>query len=109
MIYRVEFGHERDSERINPNTGQNIQEFKPEFWAWAAKWSLTQRQQITLAGAGIKNAMVFAVRHDERITSDYILRLNNQLFSIDNVAYDEGRTADAYDLITCHHLVTKHG
>lgn len=109
MIYKLEFGHESATEKINPNTGKKIKGFQPEFWRWAGKWSLRQSEQLTLAGAGIKDAMVFVIRHDEKITSDYLLRLNGEVFSIDNISYDNGRTADAYDLITCHHLVTKHG
>lgn len=109
MIYRLEFGHEQATDKVNPNTGKPIKEFVPEFERWAGKWSLRQSDILTLKGAGITNAMVFVIRHDESITSDYILRLDNKTFSIDNVSYDEGRTVDAYDLITCHQLVNKHG
>lgn len=110
MIYPLEFGHEVEGDKRNPNTGKKEKVFKPEILPprYAAKWSLSQADQLSLAGQGIKDEMVFAIRHDEKITSDYLIRLNGEIYSIDTIHYDEGRTPDAYDLIYCHHNVTKH-
>ncbi|QNQ83759.1 head-tail adaptor protein [Lactobacillus sp. PV037] len=108
MVYRLEFGHEEPTGKINPNTGNEISGFKVETTRWAAKWSLTQYQQLKLAGSGIKNAMVFAIRHDPQITTDYLIQFESKKYIIDHILYDEGRTADAYDLITCH-VEDKHG
>lgn len=110
MIYRLEFGHMTDSGKINRNSGKPIKDqFKPEFVCWASKSTLTQTELISLAGADIKDAVKFLIRHNDSVTSDYTLRLNNKLYSIDTISYGNQRIADAYDRITCHRLVMKHG
>lgn len=109
MIYRLEFGHMVESDNVNPNTGEAVKEFKEDYHAWAGKWSLNQSALLSLAGNGIKDTVTFVVRHNDNLTSDYTLRLDKYLYHIDLIKYDEGRTPDAYDLITCHRLVNKHG
>ncbi|MCZ3844163.1 phage head closure protein [Lactobacillus mulieris] len=109
MTFKLEFGSYTPSGETNPNTGENILEFAPQFKKWAGLWNLTQTEQLTLAGAGIKDAVVFFVRHDKNITSDLTIRRGEKLYTIDNINYDDGLTADSFDLITCHHEVTKHG
>lgn len=59
MRFRLEFGINESTGKKNPNTGKPIKGFNPHFTKYAGLWSLTQNQQITLAGAGIKNAVVF--------------------------------------------------
>lgn len=110
MIYRLEFGHMTDSGKINPNTGKPIRsEFKPEFVVWASKSTLTQTELVSLAGANIKDAVKFLIRHNDSVNSEYTLRLNNKLYSIDLINYGNNLVADAYDRITCHRIVMKHG
>lgn len=108
MNYRLSFGHEGLTGKTNPNTGNKERGYIEEFTRWAAKWSLTQYMSLQLQGAGIKDAYCFAIRHDPAITSDYLVHLEGQTYIIDHIQYDEGRTADAYDLIYCH-KEKKHG
>lgn len=109
MVYQLEFGHNAATDKTNPNTGDSEMEFKPEFTRWAGKWSISQTMALSLAGANIRNAVVFFVRHDSKLTSDYLLRINGDVYTIDNISYDEGRTAKSFDLITCHKQVRKYG
>ncbi|VTZ91461.1 phage head closure protein [Limosilactobacillus mucosae] len=105
MRFRIEFGKEKATDQFNPNTGKPIKGFVPEFERWAGQWSLTQTQQITLAGAGITKAVVFFIRHDSNITDEYEIRKDGDIFTIHSIAYDDGLTADGFDLITCQKVV----
>lgn len=108
MRYRLEFGKYEPSDNINPNTGESIDEFTPKFKRWAGQWTLTQTQQIALAGANIKDAIVFFIRHDKSVTSDYSIRKGDNIYTIDSITYDDGLSADGFDLITCHLEISNH-
>lgn len=108
----MQFGHEAESEKINPNTGRHIKEFKadPSLTRWAGPWSITQYDTLKLSGSEIKDTVAFFIRHDDSITSDYLLKLNNKIFSIDHIQYDEDLTANGFDIIYCHRYEDrKHG
>ncbi|WP_297820004.1 phage head closure protein [uncultured Lactobacillus sp.] len=109
MRYRIEFGRYVETDKINPNTGESINSFSPLLTVWAGKWSLSQSQQLTLVGAGIKDAVVFFIRHNPNIESDMTMRLGDNEYTIDSINYDDGLTANAFDLITCHRKVVDHG
>lgn len=108
MRFKLEFGKNETTGNINPNTGKPIKGFNPHFTKYAGLWSLTENQQITLAGAGIKDAVVFFVRHDKKVTDEYKIRKGDKIYKIDSIAYDDGLTTDGFDLITCHHEVVDH-
>lgn len=108
MRFKLEFGKYEPSDNINPNTGESIDEFTPKFTKWSGQWTLSQTQQITLDGANIKNAIVFFIRHTNKVTSDYMIRRGGKIYTIDSVAYDDGLTPDGFDLITCHEEVVDH-
>lgn len=108
MQFRLIFGKNEVTDKINPNTGKPIKGFNDHFKKWGGQYSLTQNQTITLAGAGIKNATVFFIRHDEQVTSDYLIKKGNDIYTIDSITYDDGLPVDGYDLITCHKEVVKH-
>lgn len=108
MRLRLEFGKNESSSKINPNTGKRIKGFNPHFTKWAGKWTLTQTQALTLAGSDIRDAIVFFVRHSDGLTSDFLIRWHDQIYKIDNIAYDDGLDANGFDLITCHREVVDH-
>lgn len=109
MRFKLEFGKNEPTGKKNPNTGKAIKGFQPHFTKWAGLWTLNQTQQITLAGAGIKNAVVFFVRHDEKVTSDLLIRKTGNIYVIDSIADDDGTSPDGFDLITCHRDLVNHG
>ncbi|MBB1079065.1 phage head closure protein [Limosilactobacillus sp. STM2_1] len=109
MRYRLEFGIDESTGKKNPNTGKAIKGFNPHFTRYAGLWTLNANQAITLAGANIKEAVVFFIRHDLQITSNYKIRKGDEIFIIDNISYDDGLSTDGFDLITCHREVVKHG
>jgi len=109
MRYRLEFGVDEPTGRKNPNTGKAIKGFVPKFKRWAGLWTLTQTQAISLAGANIKDAIVFFIRHDFKITSNLKIRKGDEIYIIDNISYDDGLNTDGFDLITCHRDVIRHG
>lgn len=110
MRIRLEFGKYEPSSKINPNTGKRTKsEYRNIFTKWAGKWTISQTQQISLAGAGITNAVVFFIRHSDLVTSDLIIRWKGNKYIIDSIAYDDGIGPDGFDLITCHQEVVKHG
>lgn len=94
---------------INPNTGEPENGLKPLFTRWGGKWTLSQQQALTLAGANIRDAMVFFIRHTDKVTSDLVIEWNDQEYIIDSISYDDGIGPNGFDLITCHREVTKHG
>ena len=108
MRLRLEFGYPTDTDQVNPNTGEAIQTFKPEFTRWAGKWSLSLEQSLTLAGDVAKDVRVFFVRHTSRILDGMQLRLNGDVYKIDAITYDDGIPPDGFDLITCHKWGTNH-
>ncbi|MCT3348943.1 head-tail adaptor protein [Lactobacillus hominis] len=110
MRYRLEFGKYDDTTgEINPNTGEKISSFLPLYTLWAGKWSISQAELLSLAGAGIKDAVVFFIRHNPNITSDFTIRFEDNDYKIDSIKYDDGLSANSFDLVTCHREVTKHG
>ena len=110
MRFRLTFGKDNQpTGEINPNTGEQEVDFKPLFTRWAGKWTLTQSQALTLAGANIRDAMVFFIRHNEQVTSDLIIKHGPNTYVIDSISYDDGLGPNGFDLITCHREVTRHG
>ncbi|MFT8392394.1 MAG: phage head closure protein [Liquorilactobacillus ghanensis] len=109
MTFQLEFGSQQPTDETNPNTDEPITEFKADFSAWAGRWSLTTEQTLTLAGAGIKDAAVFFVRHNENLSESMQLRYNKtDVYQIDGIAFDDGLPPDGFDLITCHRVVNTH-
>lgn len=108
MRMRLEFGKYEPSDKINPNTGEPIEAFNPYFTKWAGKWTLTQSQTIALAGTDIRNAVVFFIRHNDDITSEYTIRWKGNFYKIDGITYDDGLDSNGFDLITTHREVTTH-
>lgn len=109
MTFRISFGHWEDGDKVNPNTGEAIKVFSADFTHWAGQWSLTVTQQITMAGAGITDAIVFFIRHDDRVKRAMLIERGNHLYQIDSVAADDGSQLNGYDLVTCREVVAKHG
>lgn len=109
MTFMLEFGNQVKTDAVNPNTGESIKKFNADFKLWAGTWSLTVEQKITLAGAGIKNAAVFFVRHNNSLDDSMQLRYNqSDVYQIDSIAFDDGIPPDGFDLITCHRVVSTH-
>lgn len=108
MQYRLEFQKMAPTAKTNPNTGRPIKEYQTIYTKWAGKWSISQTMQLNLAGAGIKDAIIFFIRHDELITSDFMIKFQGNQFKIDNINYDDGITSNGFDLITCHREVVDH-
>ena len=104
MFYRLEFGHLKAGDHINPNTGKRAKGFAPEFTRWAGKWSISQSMQLSLAGANINNAVVFFIRHDESIDTSYHVRLGKKEYTIKSISYDQSMVANAFDLLTCQEV-----
>lgn len=109
MTFRIDFGHDADTGEVNPNTGTPIQQFSPDFSCWAGQWSLNVQQQLTIAGVGITNAVVFFIRHNPDVNETLQIQRGTDLYKIDSIASDDGLPPDGFDLITCHRVVTKHG
>lgn len=109
MTFRIDFGHDADTGEVNPNTGTPIQQFSPDFSCWAGQWSLNVQQQLTIAGVGITNAVVFFIRHNPGVNETLQIQRGTDLYKIDSIASDDGLPPDGFDLITCHRVVTKHG
>lgn len=109
MRFRLEFGKDKPTGKINPNTGQKMRDFVPKFKKWAGIWTLSQSDTINLAGANIRDAVVFFVRHNSNITSDYLIRKGDKIYKITSIAYDDGLTTDGFDLITCQRSEVNHG
>lgn len=104
MFYRLEFGHLKAGDHINPNTGKGTKEFAPEFTRWAGKWTPSQSMQLSFAGANITNAAVFIIRHDASIDTNYHVRLGNKEYTIKSISYDQSMAANAFDLLTCQEV-----
>lgn len=98
----LEFGKEVQNGKRNPNTGKAMKSYTTKFTKWAGQYTLTQSQAITLAGQSIRDAIVFFIRHDLKVTSDYLIKWGDQIYKIDSIAYDDGLPPDGFDLITCH-------
>lgn len=109
MRFHLEFGKNEPAGEINPNTGKKMNKFVPKFNKWAGTWTLSQTDAINLAGSNIRDAVVFFVRHNAEITSDYLIRKGSTIYKIDSIAYDDGLSTDGFDLITCHRDVVNHG
>jgi len=109
MTFRIAFGHDADTGEINPNTGTPIQQFSADFSCWAGQWSLNVQQQLTIAGAGITNAVGFFIRHNPSVNETLQDQCGSDLYKIDSIAADDGLQNEGFDLITCHRVVTKHG
>ncbi|WP_270320921.1 phage head closure protein [Levilactobacillus brevis] len=109
MTFRIAFGHDADTGEVNPNTGTPIQQFSADFSCWAGQWSLNVQQQLTIAGAGITNAVVFFIRHNPAVNETLQVQRGSDLYKIDSISADDGLPPDGFDLITCHRVVTKHG
>ncbi|ORJ54173.1 phage head-tail adapter protein [Levilactobacillus brevis] len=109
MTFRIDFGHDADTGEVNPNTGTPIQQFSPDFSCWAGQWSLNVQQQLTIAGVGITNEVVFFIRHNPDVNETLQIQRGTDLYKIDSIASDDGLPPDGFDLITCHRVVTKHG
>lgn len=110
MRYRLEFGHEKPTDKINPNTGMEEKGFVKEFTRWAGPWSIFQYDALKDSGSDSKDVNAYFIRHDDNITSDYLLRLGNTVFQIDHIQYDEDETHSQFDIIYCHHWSPKkHG
>lgn len=109
MTFRISFGHDADTGEINPNTGTPIQQFSADFSCWAGQWSLNVQQQLTIAGAGITNVVVFFIRHNPDVNETLQVQRGSDLYKIDSIAADDGLQNEGFDLITCHRVVTKHG
>lgn len=108
MRMRLTFGKIESSGDINPNTGEAMDSFTPKFTKWAGKWTISQTQALTLAGTNIRDAVVFFIRHDEQVTSDFLIQRGDKTYTIDSISYDDGLTPDGFDLITCHQEVENH-
>lgn len=112
MRLRLQFGHYEDTDQVNPNTGMPVKAFKANkgLTRWAGRWSLTQYDTLKLSGANIKDAVAFFIRHDEAITSDYLMKLGDKLYTIDHIERDIDPTRTQYDTIYCHaYMPRKHG
>ena len=104
MRLRMQFGHYENTDKTNPNTGMPIKEFKadPKLTRWAGQWSITQYDTLKLSGSDIKDSLAFFIRHDDSITSDYIMKWGTRLFTIDHIERDIDPTRTQYDVIYCH-------
>ena len=109
MTFRIAFGHDADTGEINPNTVTPSQQVSAYFSGWAGQWSLNVQQQLTIAGAGITNAVVFFIRHNPAVNETLQVQRGSDLYKIDSIAADDGLQNEGFDLITCHRVVTKHG
>ncbi|MCT3589317.1 head-tail adaptor protein [Levilactobacillus brevis] len=107
MTFRLSFGSWVDG-HVNPNTGESTKAFGEKFSCWAGQWSLNISQQMTMAGAGIMNAVVFFVRHNDAIKESMLVKRGEDLYQITNVSADDGLQSNGFDLITCQKDV-KHG
>ncbi|MBJ7525554.1 head-tail adaptor protein [Lactobacillus sp. CRM56-2] len=87
MNFRLEFGTQAATGKVNPNTGNPITDFVPQFSLYAGEWSLSFQQRLALNGD----------------TSQ------QNVYQIDDVAYDDGLPPDGFDLITCHKVVIGRG
>lgn len=108
LSFRIEFGQYEDTDQTNPNTGEAIKEFKASFSVYAGAWSLNTEQSLSLAGKGIRDGVIFVVRHNSEINSEMLVRKGDQVYTIDTVASDDGLPPDGYDLVTCHKWVINH-
>ncbi|MCL5444302.1 phage head closure protein [Lactobacillus johnsonii] len=108
MRYRLEFGVMGPTDEINPNTGETVNGFVPQFTKWAGQWNLSQTQEATFAGSNQGDLMTFFVRHDKNITSDMILRLDGKEYTITHINRDDGLTSNSFDLITCKRKEVHH-
>lgn len=110
MRYRLEFGHEGKTGKVNPNTGMEEKGFVTEFTRWAGPWSIYEYNALKNSGSDLKYTNAYFIRHDDHITSDFLLRLNGSVFQIDHIQYDEDVTHSQFDVIFCHHWTPKkHG
>lgn len=107
MTFRLDFGTWVDGPS-NPNTSEPTSVFGKQFSCWAGQWSLNIGQQLTMAGAGITNAVVFFIRHNEAVKESMLVKRGDQVYQVANVAADDGSQTNGFDLITCQ-KVTKHG
>ena len=108
MRYRLEFGIMGPTGEINPNTGEAVNDFVPQFTKWAGQWTLSQTQEATFAGPDQGELMTFFVRHDKNITSDMVLRLDGKEYTITHINRDDGLSANSFDLITCKRKEVHH-
>lgn len=104
MRLRLQFGHYENTDQLNPNTGENVKAFKadPSLTRWAGRWSITQYDTLKLSGSDINNVEAFFIRHDETITSDYLIKSGTKLYSIDHIERDIDPIRTQFDVIYCH-------
>ncbi len=106
---RLAFGHKVDTDTVNPNTGETLQKFVADYTVWGGRLSMTFNQQLSLAGTGITNAVVFVIRHNEHVEDSMLIQIDNELYQIDHIEFDDDIEVPGYDTVTCHREVTKHG
>lgn len=51
---------------------------------------------------------LFFVRHDRRVNSLFKIRRGKNIYTIDNISYDDGIAPNGFDLITFHREVVDH-
>lgn len=108
MKLRLQFGTYQNGTKRNPNTGQYISEFVPQLTVWGASWNISQSRALSLAGNGITDAVEFAIRHNPTITTQHKLKLNDTVYDIYSIAYDDTGSPKDFDILTCR-KVDKHG
>lgn len=98
---RAEFG--TYTEQINENTGMSQHTFQPSFSLWFGNYTQTIQEQLTLTGNNITDSKMIVIRHNDQVNGTYIVRIDESLYKVSNIASDDG--IDSFDVIT----LVKHG
>ncbi|TLQ03646.1 head-tail adaptor protein [Pediococcus stilesii] len=108
LDFKIELGNQELTNKVNPNTGERVSDFVAKRKIWAAQWSFTVNQNLSLQGLGIKNAVGFVIRHKSLIEQYTYVKYGSELYRIQNIDVDDGSQSNGFDLITCTKEVINH-
>lgn len=95
---RIKFG---DVKYVrNPNTGDNDEEFVPDFEMWCKPQKRTVNQSYSIYGTDLEGTIVVVIRHDNRVSSKLKAEYKGQTYDIVVTNPDETGAYMAYDYLT---------
>lgn len=78
--------------------GQTVDVYQPDFTVYCGDYSISMAQAVTLLGLNIKNTREIVIRHNNKVTSEQLVHLDNTEYKIINIDSDKG--VNTFDVIT---------
>lgn len=98
FVDRCEFGTK--GYKVNENNGNKVKTFVPKFSRWFGWRNQTFNQQFQLSGVTKTDTKQIAVRHDDSINSDLLVRINGRVYRCLVFSPDQRSMRETFDLLT---------